>query len=282
MMTKTRLWLLPCLLSLTTFAAPAAAAEGCIPLAGAERLTRSDGPDFILFGEAHGTRELPHAFADLVCTLAFSRRPLVVALEFLSSEQAALDAFVRSDGGPAARAVLLASPGWGDRHGRASEAILALLESLRRQAAAGADLTVLAFDHPSRTPGTSAEREWGMARHLLDARARRPHARIVALTGIGHAGKSLWTSLGRPFPAMAQYLPPDRSFSLAFHRGGGEYWACRRPAEGAPEECRAWPATMRDPPLARGLHLDPPREGFDGLISTGGPFSASPPARDAR
>ncbi|WP_114953294.1 hypothetical protein [Sphingosinicella terrae] len=265
-----------------TLALPAqgrAAARPCAALPGAEELARPTGPDFVLFGEAHGTNELPEAFADLVCTLSSAGLALTVGLEFLPEDQAALDAYLASDGGPAARAALLASPGWADRHGRASEAILAVVDVLRSLRSAGADIAIVAFDHPSAQPGTSAAREEGMARNLLAAQRTRPHARTVALTGLGHAGKSPWTSLGPPFQSMSQYLPRDGTIALAFVRGGGEVWACGPSAGDGPSECRVRPVAPREPIRPRGLTLSRARDGFDGILSAGRPFTASPPAR---
>jgi hypothetical protein len=253
----------------------------CAPLPGAETLIERTDLDYIIMGEMHGTAELPAAFADLVCLSAL-KGPVTVGVEFLPAEQTALDAYLSSTGDEAARTALLASEGWGDPYGRASHAILALIERLRQIKAGGADLTVVAFDHPSETPGTSAAREAGMAQLLLDARQARPDARVVALTGNGHAGKSAWTSFDPPFPAMSQLLPDARTVAVTYVRGGGEVWACRAPSEGAAEECHVWPSTARDAIPARGLAIDSSRNGFEAIVSVGQPFTASTPARSAR
>ncbi|MDG2521395.1 hypothetical protein P7B02_07560 [Caulobacter segnis] len=253
----------------------------CPTLEGAPAL-KARAPDYVLFGEAHGTKELPALFGDLVCAYAASGA-VTVGLEFLPAEQAALDAYLASDGGAQARATLLASAGWSDRGGRASVAILDLIDRLREFKAAGADLTVVAFDHAGDNPAsTSDARESGMARHLMAAKAARPAAPLLALTGIGHAGKSAWTSFNPPFPAMSQHLPADRTVATTFVRGGGEVWACRSPSQGAPQECRVWPSTAREAIPARGIRPDASREGFDAVVSPGAPYSGSPPARDAK
>lgn len=249
------------------------------PLPGARMLRYTIRPDFIIMGEAHGTAELPAAFADIVCAFAAMREPLTIGLEFLPSEQEALDAYLASDGSQDAKAALLASPTWSIRDGRASRAIFDLVELLRTLKAAHPDLAVVAFDHPSERPGTSAAREKGMADLLLAAKRARPAAPVIALTGNGHAGKSEWTSLGPPFPAMAQLLPQDSTVAISFDVPGGEIWACRRPAEGAPEECGARTITARGENGPRGLSMGSSRKGFDATVSSGKAFSASPPAR---
>lgn len=257
---------------------PATAATlDCPALDGVEAI-RAKAPDYLIFGEAHGTRELPALFGDLVCAYAASG-PVTVGLEFLPAEKAALDAYLVSDGGPQSRSTLLASEGWGDPHGRASQAILDLVDSLRRFKTAGADIAVTAFDHPTEQPGTSDARETGMARLLMAAKAARPAAPVLALTGAGHAGKSAWSSFDPPFLAMSQHLPADRTLAVAVVRGGGEVWACRALSEGAAQECRPWPSTARDAIPTRGVRLGTSREGYDAIASTGAPYSASPPAR---
>lgn len=267
-------------------AAAAAKKPDCTPLKGAETLIARTNLDYVIVGEPHGTQELPALFGELVCAFAADGKPLVIGLEFLSGEQPSFDAYLASDGGDKARKTLLASEGWADQFGRASQAIFELIASLRRLKSAGTDLTVVAFDHPSEVPGTSDAREKGMAQKLIDAKAARKNARkpvrVIALTGVGHAGKSAWTSFNPPFLAMSQHLPADRTVAVTYARGGGEIWACRAPAAGAPEECKTWPSTARDPISERGLILDTSREGFDAIVSAGKPFSASPPARSVR
>ena len=257
------------------FATPAA----CTPLPGAEALRDERRPDFAIMGEAHGTAELPAAFAGLVCAYAAANTPLTVGIEFLPAEQAALDAYLASNGDTAAKMVLLGSPAWSIRDGRASQAIFDLVETLRRIKAGHPDLAVIAFDHRGDRPGTSAAREKGMADLLLAAKRARPAAPVLALTGNGHAGKSEWTSLGPPFPAMAQLLPAESTIAISFDVAGGEIWACRRPAEDAEEECGARPVTTRGTSRPRGVSAGSDRTGFDATVSVGTIFSASPPAR---
>ncbi|PZU51052.1 MAG: hypothetical protein DI568_00115 [Sphingomonas sp.] len=262
--------------------APAQAEPGrnlsCRELPGAD-LSGAD-PAFLIMGEAHGTAELPAAFADLVCARARRGGPLTVGLEFLPEDQGALDSYLLSDGSEAAKAQLLASPGWRRLDGRGSQALLDMTERLRQLRAEGVDLRLIAFDHPSERPGTSAARERGMADLLLAARRNRPDAPVLALTGVGHAGKSAWTSFDPPFPAMSQYLPADHTLAITFSVGGGEVWACRR-AEGSTEDqCGPRTITARGEIEPRGVRLDQGRKGFDAILSVGGPFSASPPAGD--
>jgi hypothetical protein len=82
----------------------------CPTLPGFDAVLKSSAP-IIWFGEGHGTNEEPALFANAVCNTAASGQPVVVALEREPSEQRDLDEYMKSDGGPAARAKLLARKG---------------------------------------------------------------------------------------------------------------------------------------------------------------------------
>ena len=272
------------LLSLLAMTAPAShqsAEEACTPLPGVEALRDVQRPDFVIIGEAHGTAELPAAFADLVCAYAAAGTPLTVGLELLPADQPALDAYLASNGDDGAKAALLASPAWTIRDGRASQAIFGLIEALRKMKATHGNLAVVAFDHHSERPGTSAAREKGMADLLLAAKRGRPAAPVLALTGNGHAGKSEWKSLGPPFPAMSQLLPAERTIAVSFHVEGGEIWSCWRETTESDETCGPRPVRSQSESRPRGIEAGSSRKGFDATLSVGSPFTASPPAKPA-
>lgn len=251
-----------------------AAGLSCPALDGVERAT---GPnvDFLLLAEFHGSMQAPRLFADLVCAAARDGRPVVAALEMTPDNQPALDAYLASDGGGAAKAALALAPAWKARDGRASQAVFEAVERIRAYRQAGARITLAAFDHAIATPGTSALREEALARNL--AAAHRPGALVVALTGRGHGDKTGWTSATPPYKSTVQHLPEDRTLSLAAARQGGELWSCRRSKPEAAPTCQAWPTTNRDPPAARGVRWDTPPAGFDATAAFGEAYAASPP-----
>ncbi|KQY75269.1 hypothetical protein [Brevundimonas sp. Root1423] len=252
---------------------PAIAKAGCPDLPGSQALLDADA-DFIVVGEAHGTVELPALFADLACTLTADRRPLLVGVEHGPANQAALDAYMASDGGADARAVLLQASAWNEPGGRGSLAMLELIERVRQLKAAGAKVALVAFDHVIETPGTTELRERYMAAQLMAAVGRSPGARMLALTGLGHADKEGFASQQPPFRSMAQFLPPEDTLTLSFVRAGGEALQCRL-------TCAAGPMTARDEPRARGVSLGDGRSGFDGWFSNGAILTASTAARPA-
>jgi hypothetical protein len=257
---------------------PAIARAGCPELPGSQALVEAEA-DFIVVGEAHGTAELPVLFGDLACSLTTDGRRLLVGVEHAPANQAALDAYLASDGGEAARAALLLAPAWDEAGGRGSLAMLELIERVRQLRAGGADIALVAFDHVIEAPGTTELREQSMAAHLMAAVGRSPGARMLALTGLGHADKDGFTSQQPPFQSMAQFLPAGDTLTLSFVRTGGEALGCR----GAPGAltCAPAPMTAREEPRARGVSLGDGRSGFDGWVSSGGRLNASTPARPA-
>ena len=251
---------------------------GCAELAGADALVKRPEIGFVLVGEYHGTNEMPAVARDIACAATATGRPLAFGVELSPSDQPAIDAFMRSNGSPSARAALLASPGWTEKGGRTTAAIVDMLETLRRLARRN-KVSVVAFDAAPTPRGTSAEREAAMAKLLRKAGAKQPGTIVVALTGAGHAGKSPWSSYTPPFPAAGQLLPAERTVVLTFARPGGRYWGCAAPNGDASRGCTAYDMPPREPVAARGIRLDKSlREGFDGVYSPGGRYTASHPA----
>ena len=265
-------------LAVTAAQASPAAALPCDPLPGMEQVLARPAVNYILMGEYHGTVEMPKVTADAVCAVALAKRPVIVGVEFPPENQSAIDAYLKSEGAAAARAALLSAPAWKEEGGRTTSAIFDLIEQARRLSSAGYPVTVVAFDLVPQ-PVLSKEREEGLARGLAEARAKVPNSLVVALTGVGHAGKSLWTSQNPPFRAASQLLPPAETLSFFFVRAGGEFWGCHPAGGGPPGECKAYDMPVREPAGVRGIRLDGSlREGFDGFYSAGTKYTASKPA----
>jgi len=264
---------------LSLIAALALSATPCTPLPGMEPVLADPARRIVMLGETHGTTELPSAFADAVCAAA-GQGPVVVALEWLPENQAHLDAWLASDGSPAAREALMTAPAWSDRIGRASGAMLRLLEDVRRMRAAGMPVSLLAFDAPATPPApTDLAREQGMAALVLKAADAQPDARVLVLTGAGHADRTAFTSFGAEVPSMIRHLPAGRVLSLAWIRPGGQVWGCRAPEGGGAAVCGVYDAPVRDEARPRGAGLGAPRPGFDGWFSGGASITASAPAK---
>lgn len=265
------------LAALVAIAGPADGGADCQPLPGIDDLVARSGLRFLLIGEYHGTAEMPAVAGDALCAAVATARPVILGIEFAPDNQAHLDAYLASDGGDGARDALLQAPAWREAGGRATQAILALIERGRRFARAGRPVTIVAFDRIP-VPALSPEREAGLAAGLANAQMRVPNSLVVALTGLGHADKEGWISQTPPFLAAGGLLPAAHTVSLAFARPGGRYWGCHAADGDRARGCTAYDMPAREPVAARGILLDPSlRGGFDGVYSAGAPYTASTP-----
>ena len=242
------------------------------PIPGAEGLTHPGS--IAVLGEVHGTAEAPAFTARIACEAA-QRGPVTIGLEIPRDEQARLDAYVAGDDG--AGDALLASDFWTRAYqdGLSSQAMLALLESLRVLRAGGADVRVLAFDIPTRPVGPAEGRDEAMAQAVLADRAAHPARSMVLLTGNLHARRHAGLP---PLPEMVPMtsvllaaVPDLVSFDMA--AGPGTYWACFGDQ-----------ASDCGQQTGRGHGIDGPvridrsvaRDGYDGVFVVG-PIHASTP-----
>jgi hypothetical protein len=175
----------------------------------------------VFIGELHGSNETPAAFRDLVCDAIAQGKHVTVALERPASEQAALDNFLTAKDLAKAREALLQLPGWKEvLDGRASEAMLRLLVSLRELRKLHPDLKVVAFDAPYTGTAPGA-RDEALGNALLSLNPTEPNGLVLILTGHLHAMQAS----KRGYDLAAMYLPPKEILSLEVTDRGGESWS---------------------------------------------------------
>jgi hypothetical protein len=193
----------------------------CRPYAGLEKLWTNKSLRWIVVGEMHGTWEMPGAFRDIVCNASAAKRPIVVAVERSETEQADIDAFLKSDGGRDAQTALLQSGTWRDKEmqdGRGSRAYLHLLDHLRVMHQVGAIKKVVAFQPAD---GDIANYEEGMAKRLQSASPGK-ETLVLAFVGNFHAMR---IPIRDKRPAAA-YLPSAETFTINLESSGGTAWNC--------------------------------------------------------
>jgi hypothetical protein len=246
----------------------------CLPPSGTEALL-SASPRFIVIGESHGTAEAPAAFAQMVCAAA-ERGPVTVALELPTTMQEELDAFLSAPDEAAALEVLADTPFLNPRmnDGRSSEAMLAMMHSVRAFRAQGRDVAFHAFQ-PVRTRPREMIQAWyelDMGHALAEAAFARPDARVLVLVGNLHARKTghpRFEDVGLP---AAGHLPHTETLTLNIAQQGGAAWNCQ-------SECGVHTSRSTHDPELSGIILGPTDDGaFDGLLALG-PSTASPPLR---
>lgn len=253
--------------------ASAAAAAGCSSVPGSEQVWSNTSVHWVLIGEMHGSNETPEVFGNLVCNALVHQRNVTVALERPTREQAALDGILTKRNLAEAEKTLLAEPDWQNgMDGRASEAMLRLLVSLRELRKQHRGLKVAAFDAPFTGDGAGA-RDQAMGGALLALDRSMPQSIILVLTGNVHAMQS--PLFGYDFAAM--YLPAKERISLEVTDTGGESWAtidgaCGSFSGGVKTKGKTTPyGIFFDPSLA-------PYGKVDGVLSLGVPLTSSTPA----
>jgi hypothetical protein len=174
----------------------------------------------VVFGEIHGTREIPVAFGAIACNAA-ARAPLVVGIEMSRVEQPRIDRYLASDGGATARAALLAGPHWQVGDGRSSEAMLALIDQLRMW-----HVAIVAFDVDDGNYDHNA-REQAMTLPLIAARRDHPGTTLIVLTGNLHARLAGSVAFpGVEFMAQRLRRTVPRVMAIDAMYGHGTAWMC--------------------------------------------------------
>jgi len=185
----------------------------------------------LLLGEIHGTAESPAFMANAACLALRAGRPVTVVLEVPREEQGRVDAFLGSAGTEADRAALLASSFWTDKYqdGRRSQAMLALLDDLRRLHQGGRPVRAKLMDQDER-PAQSQERDRWMAEALAHAFEENPGGVVISLTGNVHSRISRgtpWEADYEPAGFLLATMKPDlRLTSLDVSYPDGTAWTC--------------------------------------------------------
>jgi hypothetical protein len=246
----------------------------CSEMAGSDELLAKANTKYVMLGEIHGNNEMPMMAADIACLYAESGKPVTVALEWDNNNQTAIDTYLASDGGEEALAAFGTAPVWqGFQDGRASGAILHLIERLRVMHLAGKIRRVIAIDQIGQGPNWN--REKAMADNIL-AIDRGEGGVIVTLIGNYHSRKAVAEdgddADGRKI-YTAGYLPADETVSLMMLHNGGQSWVCYSDHSCGPKEMG------RERNEARAIKfIDNPYK-HDGILELGVPITASSPAK---
>lgn len=225
--------LVACGIALAGAACSAAPPSAYEPVADQLASTYSPG-SLLVIGELHGTEETPAFVLALVRRLAQVQN-VALALEIPLQEQARIDTFLASDGGPDARAALLAGTFWQRpverSDGRRSEAGVALLDAIRRERGKNAVRVVAIDDEGFFAEG--ADRRAGLAARMVDLRRRSDTEAVVVLLGNYHARRNapsrVKTEDGErlvpPVPTAA-LIRDTATTSVEVSACEGAFWTC--------------------------------------------------------
>lgn len=171
----------------------------------------------IIFGEMHGSAEIPQFFLDCAREFAEHKEPFRIFLEFQASENATVERFMR---GEIDDRELIKAPHWTRQDGRSSLAMLALFRDLK--ALPVAHLAVYGFDLSSN----EQDREKAMMRNFMNGYS--PAGYNLVLTGNVHARLARgmpWNANLVPFAAHLNEKLPN-VVSLAARYPAGSAWNC--------------------------------------------------------
>jgi hypothetical protein len=240
----------------------------------------------VMLSDLLGTKEAVGSLQGVVCHALRSGLKVTVALSIPGEEQVRINAYLASDGSAEARAAMISGAFWKRvwQDGRSSEAMVRLIETMRRWRAHGQPVAVLASD--VQFPGNP--RNAYMSARLLEHRSQNPQR--VMITFLGNVHSSLkpgndWEpdSLPVGYRMLAAGVPVE-SYDVAFITG--TQWTCRLSGLG---QVRCGSYTVRPGPKQAepraSLATKPfitrfpfrSREGFDGLLFVGR-VTASRPA----
>ena len=204
------------------------AGERCESIDGlAERI--APGRIFLL-GELHGTQQSPAFVFSVACAVAAHGAEVVVGLELASTAQEWVDRYLASPGQPADHEALLQHGIWTRSYqdGRTSEAMLDLIERVRRLRHEGNSARILFFDAPGATGGQ--DREAKMASKIAASARVHTEAVHVILTGNMHSRMVPGNRRDRDYEPMGYLLqrqvPGNRIVALEVAHEGGTAWIC--------------------------------------------------------
>lgn len=233
---------------------------------------------YIIVGEQHGTAETPAAFAEMVCAAA-ERGPVTIALELPTAMQPQLDAFLAAPSDAAALEALAGTHFMNPRmnDGRSSQAMLAMLLSVRQLRIDGRDVAFHAFQ-PSNSRPRQLNQAWyelDMGHALAGAVYARPESKVLAIVGNLHARKTRFERFPDVGVPAAGHLPVADTLTLNVAQQGGTAWNCQ-------QECGVHDSRAVYDVEARGVILQATDDGaFDGVLALGASTASPPISPDA-
>ncbi len=244
------------------------------------------GNRIVIFGEIHGTQEIPEFVRALTCQLARAGRSVVLALEMPESTQADIDLYLQSNGSSSARDELLQKRFWSSAlpFGVSSQGMFDVIEEISVNPARYSGVKVLAYDPPPAfvTPDAkfdamaiARKRDEGMASAIRKSLAANSEAIHIVVTGRVHASKMGGSSRDPTYRPLASIIASEFSaLAFAVAHDAGDAWVCVAVCgvtkfDGSNKQ-----------KMSRGIHFFDAgaQPGFDGVFSVG-KISSSLPQR---
>jgi hypothetical protein len=229
-----------------------------------------------IFGELHGTEQIPKAVSSFVCAQLRSGWRVTLVLEISATEQEAITRYLHGSGNAADRAALLAGPFWtrpimkgaSTQDGRASIAVLQLIEEMRQHAKEGRRIGVIA----AAAYGRGQDMDEMLAKAIRQAVSEYPEGKVVALMGDNHASVSRGRPWDADFEGVGHRLRDLKPAVIHTIHSGGSAWICKQ--EGCGKSGLWADPRNADRPIG---YSPAEREGFNWALMLG-TVTASDPA----
>lgn len=191
--------------------------EDCTEIPGLDRMLLPG--HVLLLGELHGTIEGPSYVERIACRAIDKVRDVTIGLELPSRDQEAINAFLQSDGMDEDVKSVLSLSFWskGYQDGRTSQAMLGLIETIRRMKANGQNVDILLVDEPG-----NSDRNAYMAQQLIQYVHQNSRRFVVVLTGNYH--NMIHDGSGQMGEYVLDALGRSRVTSLNMSHQGGSAW----------------------------------------------------------
>ena len=232
----------------------------------------------VVFGEIHGTTGAPNFVSRIACASVQAGKQVIVAIEWPADLQPRLDELVLGHvkDSIALRRTAFVSM---NEDGRASRAMLALVEEMASMRLAGHRVSVAAFDiGSSSTRNANETRDQTMANNLRAISSKNSDSLILVLTGNIHSRKNRgtpWNSEAEPMAFLLRDLPLI-SLNVAYDEGAA--WVCSGVGKCGPHSFKGtahiFNVTSKSPMIA----MDSRIEGHDGYFYVG-KLAASTPVK---
>jgi hypothetical protein len=222
-----------------------------------------------VFGEVHGTVEIPSFVANAACLTAKMGHEVAIGLEVPSHLQPDVNRYLDSEGGPDDVKALLKDEHWNAQFGNASKALLSLIEESRALRHSGRKVSVFFFD---KDKDDSGDRDQIMAAHIAAQAASAPTAVTLVLTGNLHAraDSERWMAWH-----LARRHPGIHTLNVAY--SGGSAYLC---VDDTQCGIRAdLPGQDRGSEPFVELFTAADAKGYDGIFYIGGSVTPSPPLK---
>lgn len=186
----------------------------------------------LIVGDYHGSNEIPDFVAQLTSD-ASVQRPVRLGLEMEAFELKPFQTYMASHGTATDRAALLHDDFWTVGEGRTSQAIVRLIESVRKLREQGRNVDVFTTvpDYPgdaaiSKAGGMDVYRSAGMAQ-IINGKVQHGAVRqlVIAFMGTAHSAY-IGPARGKD-STVTERLLSNAPYLVNFDLHGGSVWNCQ-------------------------------------------------------